>query len=248
MVQTQSSHRTGDQQARAHRPASWWRRPWIIPLVLTTAWFLQHQIKPFAKVSFQEKLSPIPPHHGFPEYYPLLMAHITFGTIAMLTVILQVWPMIRVRYPVVHRWSGRLYVISALGGGACGLAIVRFAPPVGQIGVIGSTSIWILTSAAGYVLARRRNWELHRRFMLYSFAVVMNNVWGALMVSAVTTWHLQPNLFMFLEASRWVGWVVNLMAVQVWLYYTEGRALQLPSSAKSRVQPSEPRETAQVGG
>jgi hypothetical protein len=100
---------------------SWWRRPWIIPLALTTAWFLQHQIKPFAKASFQEKLSPIPPHHGFPAYYPLLMAHITFGTIAMLTVILQVWPMIRVRYPVVHRWSGRLYVISALGGGACGL-------------------------------------------------------------------------------------------------------------------------------
>lgn len=203
----------------------WWRRPWIIPLALIVVAYLIFQIRPFVP----EETAPLPDHEGFPQYYSVLVVHMIGGTLAMLTVILQVWPLIRKRYPAIHRISGRVYVVSALVAGIAGLVIVRFAPIVGQIGVTCSTLVWMATTTAGFVMARKRRWELHRRFMLYSFAVVMNNVWGVLMVQTVLALEISIDFTYLLEAARWVGWVGNLMLVQWWLYRTAGRPLGVPA-------------------
>ncbi|GAA3071524.1 DUF2306 domain-containing protein [Streptosporangium carneum] len=201
-------------------PPRWWRRPWIIPLVLVVAGFLIFQLSPFAGVA--ESQAPIPPHDGFPLYYPLLIAHMALGTVAMIAVCLQVWPWLRLRHPAVHRVSGRLYVLGALPGAVIGLVIMPFAPPVGQIGVSMATILWFATTLAGFVAARRRRYALHRRYMLYSFALVMNNVWGIVIVNTgLAVGDISINYL--LEAARWVGWVVNLMLVQWWLYRTAGR-------------------------
>lgn len=207
--------------ASAAVPRRWWRRPWMIPLVLVVAGYLVYQVSPFA--GLDEGTAPTPPHQGFPAYYPLLMVHILCGILAMTTVCLQVWPWLRLHHPAVHRASGRVYVVAALIGGVIGLILVRFAPPVGQIGVSMATLTWMATTLTGYVQARRRKYVLHRRFMLYSFAVVMNNVWGVLIV--YTGMHVSAKIdFNYLiEAARWVGWVGNLMLVQWWLYRTAGR-------------------------
>src|SRR5690606_128977 len=209
---------------------SWWRRPWIIPLALVVAGFLVFQLTPFARAGLDESLAPIPPHDGFPMYYPLLWAHMIFGTAAMVTVVLQVWPAMRIRRPAVHRWSGRIYVVSALVSGVIGLVLVRFAPPVGQIGVVSATVLWIATTAAGYVLVRRGRYALHRRFMLYSFALVMNNVWGVIIVNVGLI--NQVDILYLIEAARWLGWVGNLMLVRGWLSHPAGRGLRLPSRAR----------------
>ncbi|HEX4812616.1 MAG TPA: DUF2306 domain-containing protein [Nonomuraea sp.] len=229
MSQTEIPAKTplADDLVVPERPGPrWWRRPWIIPLALVVAGFLYYQVGPFARAGANESLAPIPPHDGFPPYYPLLWGHIVFGTVAMVTVVLQVWPRLRVRRPAVHRWSGRVYVVSALVCGVIGLILVRFAPPVGQIGVSMATTLWLATTITGYVLVRRGNYALHRRFMLYSFAIVMNNVWGIVIVNVGLVNQVQ--ILYLIEAARWVGWVGNLMLVQWWLYHTADRPIELP--------------------
>ncbi|WP_424530123.1 DUF2306 domain-containing protein [Sphaerisporangium viridialbum] len=205
-----------------------WRRPWIIPLLLVVVGFIVYQVTPYVP----ERTAPTPPHDGFPAYYPLLVVHMITGTLAMVTAVFQVWPWLRKRHPAVHRALGRVYVVSALVGGVIGLIIVRFAPPVGQIGVAASTTLWIATTAAAYVMAVRKRYDLHRRFMLYSFAIVMNNIWGVLIVNVLMRLPFEVGFTYMLEGARWIGWVVNLMLVQWWLYHTAGRPLDIPRPKK----------------
>ncbi|MGE5831109.1 MAG: DUF2306 domain-containing protein, partial [Micromonosporaceae bacterium] len=189
----------------------WWRRPWIIPLVVVVVGYVIYQTSPFR--GFDEQTAPMPPHPGFPAYYTLLMLHIISGTIAMLAVCLQVWPWLRINHPKVHRVSGRIYVVAAIVGGTMGLIIVRFAPAVGRFGVSMAAALWVITTAIAFVMIRRGNFVLHRRFMLYSFAIVMNNVWGVLIVNAVLRAKISVDILALLEVARWFGWVLNLMLV-----------------------------------
>jgi uncharacterized membrane protein YozB (DUF420 family) len=192
----------------------------MIPLGIVIIGYLVYQVKPFVGVPPDQ--APTPPHAGFPEYYPLLATHITVGTIAMLTVWFQVWPWFRRHHPKTHRVMGRVYVACAVIGGSCGLTILHFAPPVGRIGVGFATLVWITTSVTALVFARKRKFVLHRRFMLYSFAIIMNNVWGVIIVGIGMP--LKVDINVLIEGSRWVGWVVNLMLVQWWLYRTDPRS------------------------
>ncbi|MBD0324764.1 MAG: DUF2306 domain-containing protein [Aldersonia sp.] len=54
------------------------------------------------------------------------MAHIFFGSVALLTACLQVWPWLRRRHPAVHWYSGRLYVFA--GALPAGLAVLTVVP------------------------------------------------------------------------------------------------------------------------
>jgi uncharacterized membrane protein len=206
----------------------WYNRPWIVPLVLVVGVYLTYQLQPF--IGLDEKTAPMPPHEGFSAYYPVLMAHIVSATIAMLTVIPQVWPWLRVHHPAVHRRIGVVYVVASVVSAVLALIILRYAPPVGQVGVAMATTFWVATTIAGYVTAVRGHYASHRRWMLYSFAIVINNFWGVAIYQVGS--RLNVDLTHLLEAARWVGWVVNLMLVQWWLYHTSGRPLQLPARLK----------------
>ncbi|WP_024875091.1 DUF2306 domain-containing protein [Saccharomonospora piscinae] len=199
----------------------WWRRPWIIPLALVVLGFLFFQLSPFRELN--EATAPIPPHDGFPAYFPILLTHMFFGTVAMITVVLQLWPWLRRNHPKVHRISGRFYVVSTLISGCLGLIIVPFAPIVGQIGVSMATITWMAVTTMAFVRARQGQFVKHRRLMLYSFAIVMNNVWGLLLGRIGFTMLDVIDLLYIQEGVRWLGWVGNLMLVQWWIYRTEDR-------------------------
>jgi uncharacterized membrane protein len=211
---------------------TWWRRPWIIPLMAVIAGYLVYQLKPF--IGVDPSLAPVPPHPGFPAYYGVLVVHITCGPIAMVTVIFQIWPWFRRHHAKAHRVMGRIYVAAVVLTGLSGLTIVRFAPAVGQIGVVMVTLTLLATTIAGFVMARRGKYVEHRRLMLYSFALVTNNIWGVTIVEVLLHLPITVQLSYLLEAARWIGWVLNLMLVQWWLYHTAGRALDLPLRTRRR--------------
>jgi hypothetical protein len=243
VTQTDIRGRQQDDEPRSRPPVlddlaprPWWRRPWIIPLALVVAGFLYFQVHPFAQAGLDEKMAPIPPHDGFPAYYPLLLTHIVFGTISMIAVVLLVWPRIRLRHPAVHRVSGRIYVIAALVTGVVGLVLIPFAPAIGKVGVVGSTVTWLVVTVAGYRAVRAHRFVQHRRYMLYSFAIVMNNVWGLAIVNAGLAIDPQMDITYLAESARWVGWVGNLALVQWWLYRTANRRIEFAPETLDRIR------------
>lgn len=212
-----------------------WFRPWMILLGLVVTGFIVMSLPRY--LTFDPAQSLIPVNEGFSLHYPLLMAHIATGTIALVTVCLQVWPWLRQRHPRVHRVSGRLYVFAGIVPAALlSLAVMPFGILTG-LSAIGS-SLWALltlgVTIAGYLAARQRRWGEHRKFMLYSFGLATSILTGRALFTG--TWYAVAPLFPESEmtvlsisqfAGFWLNWLVGLALVAWWLRRS-GRKAGLP--------------------
>ena len=89
--------------------------------------FVAFSLPPY--LTFDPSRSRVPVGDAVRGYYPLLVAHVIFGSIALLTACLQIWPWLRTRFPDVHRRTGRVYVFAGvLPAGAIGLVIGALTP------------------------------------------------------------------------------------------------------------------------
>jgi len=180
------------------RPSKpFWRRPWVLPLAIVVAIYLYLQIEPV--IGVPEEQLPLPAHDNFPLYYPLLITHMAAGTLAMITMCLQVWPWLRQNHPKVHRVSGRFYITGALIATAAGLTIVWWAYPVGKMGGLCMLLFWGATTIAAWRAARRKKFNVHRRFMLYSFAIAANNPWAFFTYLAISELAIPIDFVYFFE-------------------------------------------------
>lgn len=222
----------GDQLAQAELGSnrrSLWRRPWMFLLVLLVGAFLADELPPYLTLDRNASRVVIDPE--MPSHYPLLLGHIGFGSIALITVALQVWPWLRRNHPAIHRFSGRMYVFAgALPSGILALSIVPMIPEWrGTLGIVVHAVLWLGTTIAGYVSARRRRWAAHRKWMLYSFALALGVLWGRSMVLIVTNFAPGTDVNYIFEVARWFGWMVNLFAVQWWLDRTSRHPAPQPA-------------------
>ena len=157
--------------------SKWWRRPWIVPLMLVAAAFLAFSVPPY--LTFDPAQSRLTPPAGNNLYYPLLVAHVLFGTVAMTTACFQIWPAFRARYRRGHRLTGRIYVFAgALPAGLLGLYIgwhTTGGPSVRVANLVGS-ALWLTVTIIGLRMARQRRFGEHRKWMSRSFALAMSIV------------------------------------------------------------------------
>lgn len=166
---------TTPPQAPPRREVAWWRRPWIVPLMMVVVAFLAFSVPPY--LTLDPARSRLAPPEGNDLYYPLLVAHVLFGTVAMATACFQVWPAFRARHRVGHRITGRIYVYAgALPAGVLGLYIgwhTTAGPSVLVANLVGS-ALWVAVTAAGLRMALLRRYDEHRRWMSRSFALAMS--------------------------------------------------------------------------
>ncbi|MDQ3787601.1 MAG: DUF2306 domain-containing protein, partial [Actinomycetota bacterium] len=226
-LESDSDQRSPERAQPPARPRTpFWRRPWVGPLAVAVVAYIYLASAPFVGVPKEQ--APLQPHDGFSLYYPLLIVHMIAGTIAMLTMVLQVWPWLRQHHINVHRLSGRIYFVSVMISGFIGLIVVWWAPQVGKVGALCLLLFWLATSIAGFRAVRRGDLNKHRRYMLYSFAVSANNMWAFFALLAIQEFHIPLDLVYYQEAARWIPWVGNVMLVQWWLYRTARRRSQAP--------------------
>lgn len=166
----------------------------------------------------------------FALHYPVLVVHVLLGGIAMAAAVAQLWPGLRNRHPVLHRRTGRIYVIALLPAGVTAVVLgitTPFGPIVGASSVVLGV-LWLWFTVAGYRAARAGRYGDHRRWMLRSaaltFSIISNRVWGMVLYFALIP--LYDSLFGGNEthfqwalagSSGWLGWLVPLLAVQWWL-------------------------------
>lgn len=102
--------------------------------------------------------------------------HVASAVIVMLAGAVQLVPQIRNRFPVFHRWNGRIYMLTALTLSVAGLYMTWFRGSVGDLSIhLGSTVnaalIWLCGGMAlRYALAR--DFKAHRPWALRFFLVV----------------------------------------------------------------------------
>ncbi len=102
--------------------------------------------------------------------------HVASAAIIMLAGAVQLVPQVRNRFPVFHRWNGRIYMLTAVTLSVAGLYMTWFRGSVGDLSIhLGSTLnavlIWLCGGMAlRYALAR--DFKTHRRWALRFFLVV----------------------------------------------------------------------------
>ncbi|MEJ3655881.1 DUF2306 domain-containing protein [Actinomycetes bacterium KLBMP 9759] len=216
------------QEARPSR--TWWQRPWVLPLAFVAVAFLAFSLPPYLSLRPELSRIPAPPEH--PWYYPALVGHVLFGSVAMVACCLQVWPWLRRRHPEVHRTIGRIYVFGGvLPGGLFGLSIGIVSPagPTLQVSSVLLACLWLGCTYLGYRNARRRRFVAHRRWMIRSFALTMsiitNRITGILWIIALlpelgTTYAGSMDGLIRTAASvaAWTGWMGSLLVAEWWLH------------------------------
>lgn len=89
---------------------------------------------------------------------------------------LQLIPLIRTRFPVFHRWSGRVYLTTAVITSMAGLYMIWTRNATGDttqhLGTSLNAVLLVLCAAMALRHALQRRFDLHRRWALRLFLVV----------------------------------------------------------------------------
>jgi uncharacterized membrane protein len=106
-----------------------------------------------------------------------LAAHLLFAATITLSGALQLIPRIRARFPVFHRWNGRMYVLIAFSMAISGLYLATSRRHVigdvtQHIGIEINAILIIICAALALRFALARDFTTHRRWALRLFLVV----------------------------------------------------------------------------
>jgi tetratricopeptide (TPR) repeat protein len=101
--------------------------------------------------------------------------HLISAVVIMLAGAVQLVPQVRSRFPVFHRWNGRIYMLAALAVSAAGV-YMTWRGSIGDLsqhigGTLNVVLIWLFAGMAlRYAVAR--DFRTHRRWALRLFLVV----------------------------------------------------------------------------
>jgi len=105
-----------------------------------------------------------------------VVMHVASAAVIMLAGAVQLIPQVRSRFPVFHRWNGRIYMLAAVALSAAGLYMVWIRGSVGDLpqhlaSTLNAILIWLFAGLA-LRFAMARNFKTHRRWALRLFLVV----------------------------------------------------------------------------
>ncbi|HDS1038348.1 TPA: DUF2306 domain-containing protein [Stenotrophomonas maltophilia] len=148
--------------------ARWLAAFWLLGLAIA-AHFLWGTAQRYAQVT--------PEAYGmFWDRRSWLWLHITGGSLAMLAGASQFVAALRRRWPAVHRWLGRTYLLGILLGSVAvaGLIATTQGWLALKLAFAATGLAWLITSLRGYAAIRRGQIDTHRRWMLRSYLVTLS--------------------------------------------------------------------------
>jgi uncharacterized membrane protein len=199
-------------------------RKWLAPaLAVAVVAFLAYSLPPYFTGGTRVPAT-------FALHYPLLVGHVMFASVAIMTAVAQIWPGLRTRRPALHRRVGRIYVWTAIAAAVCAMVIGAATPfgPFLAVSNVFLASLWLWFTISGYLAARQRQFAQHRRHMVCSatlaLSIITNRIWTPLLF--ISLHPLQDSVFDGNEehflwfaagVGAWLGWTIPLLAVQWWL-------------------------------
>jgi len=144
-----------------------------------------------------------------------VMVHTLFGPIALTLGLVNLLPAMRQRRWRLHRWLGRIYLVSSIVLAGAGLSLSFHAAggpgPRAAFGLLALATIG--ASLAGYRHIRAGDVRRHREWMLRSYALVFAavtlRIWMPILVTAY-----QGQFVPAYRWSAWLCWVPNALFVE----------------------------------
>lgn len=152
-----------------------------------------------------------------PIWLTFFHIHFIGGAIALSIGWSQFWQKLRKNRLKLHRWLGKIYVISICLVGSVGgayLAIFANGGFANQLGFMSLNVLWFITTLLAYQTIKKKKVTAHKHWMIYSYALTY---------AAVTLrifwpfWEFGlgiPNEEAY-AAIAWFCWVPNLIFAQI---------------------------------
>lgn len=154
----------------------------------------------------------------YSAYLPAFYIHILTGSIVLITGVIQLSKWIRAIFTRWHRMAGKIYIIVLLVFTApSGFVMALYANGglAAGTGFVLLAVLWWYLTWQGWKAAIGKRWDLHREFMLRSYALTF---------AAVT---LRLYSFLFALAGfrgefiyiliAWLSWVPSLLVMEIYL-------------------------------
>jgi uncharacterized membrane protein len=162
---------------------------------------------------------------GFAHHRLLTMIHITPGLLFILLAPLQFVRKLRNRKPKLHRWIGRVVLVSGwiVGGSALVMSPqLAIGGPNETAATMLFAIVFLFSLSKAYLHIRKGRIALHREWMIRAFAVgfavsTIRPIVGAFFATSRLT-HLTPRDFF--GTAFWLGFTIQLMAAEIWINYT----------------------------
>jgi len=143
--------------------------------------------------------------------------HISFGGLALLVGWSQFVKKLRTKRLNLHRNLGKVYVISALISGLCGVYLGFFATGgiISSLGFISLGIIWLFTTLRAYVAVKNKDLSLHQGMMIYSYAACFAAVTLRIWLPFLTI--VFGEFLLAYKIVAWLCWVPNMIFAKIWV-------------------------------
>jgi uncharacterized membrane protein len=155
------------QAALSQRNVRWGLIAVLVGGFATAAWFIDHTV--FRYIQFDEKT--------YDEYWPRrggLIPHISAGTVAILSGLVQLWLGLTGRIGALHRTLGKVYVAAVAVASCAGFYLsltVQGDHFAYAAGLFLLATAWVTTTAMAVISIRKGDREQHREWMIRSYIV-----------------------------------------------------------------------------
>lgn len=148
-----------------------------------------------------------------------MLLHVVGGTGMLFTGPFLLWSGFRRRVPKVHRWVGRLYLVTGVAGAASGgvlSVIANHEPRALFVATFFLSITWLLVAGMAYRAIRNRRIEAHREWVIRSYVLTWTFVFCRLA--------MKTPVFGFLgiegvTATVWMSWVMPLIVTEIMLQW-----------------------------
>ena len=160
--------------------------------------------------------------------YVGLFVHAFSGGIALLIGPFQFLDGFRKRRQNIHRWMGRIYLVSILIGGLSAFIIApgMISGLVGEVGLLSLAVLWLWTGWNAYSSIRKGDVKSHREWMIRSFALTFAaatlRLWLGTLIATqlpfLQTKYAGDFDALFVEVYRvvmWLCWVPNIIVAEM---------------------------------
>lgn len=143
--------------------------------------------------------------------------HIVFGGLALMVGWSQFSKKLRSKRLKLHRNLGKVYVVTALISGVCGIYLGFFATGgmVSSLGFISLGVIWLFTTTKAYIAIKNKDLSLHQGMMIYSYAACFAAVTLRIWLPVLTI--IFGEFLLAYKIVAWLCWVPNMIFAMFWV-------------------------------
>ncbi len=155
---------------------------------------------------------------GIKHWELAFWVHVFTSMLPLLAGFTQFAPWVLRNWPRVHRSMGRIYVISVCfitGPASLVMAFYANGGITSRIAFVTLAVLWLGTTAMGWRTVLQRKWQLHREWMIRSYALTLSAItlraWKYLIIFA-----FEPRPMDVYRIVAWLGFVPNVLIAE-WL-------------------------------